>query len=144
MKKIVIPRLVNTEDGVFGAMIYNGLPFAVTLECPWLNNAPNISCIPPGIYICKRSIYHRGGYGCFEVQNVPDRWLIKTHKANWKKDIKGCIGVAEQYEILNGKPAIAASGKGFSEYMALMEGEDEHELEIVNYFKNEIPARISA
>jgi len=50
--KIEIKRTVTTENGTFGVMsIKDKEPFALTLERQWLNNIPNVSCIPAGDYI---------------------------------------------------------------------------------------------
>jgi len=36
--------------GTFGVMSFNGNQIAVTVECDWLNNEKNISCVPAGEY----------------------------------------------------------------------------------------------
>ena len=52
--KIDILRVGSHINGAFGIMVINEQPFCVTLERPWLNNEPMASCIPEGLYDCKR------------------------------------------------------------------------------------------
>ena len=63
------------------------------LELPWINNIPNISCIPAGEYVVKR--YKSATRGiCFKILNVKNRSDILIHPGNYvagdKIDSKGC------------------------------------------------------
>ncbi len=104
-----------------------------TIERPWKNNEPYVSCIPAAIYACQRSTYYGGDgvggkpdYPCFELQNVPNRTQIKFHIANYPHDVNGCIGVgmtrADAY------PAVWKSRQAFTKWMDIMEGVDEFTL----------------
>lgn len=62
--------------------------------------------------------------------NVPDRNDILFHIANTVKDLKGCIGIAEEFGVLNGKPAVLASGRGYAEFMEKLHGTNKFILEI--------------
>ena len=112
-------RVSHTEDAVFGVLLdFIGIPFAVTAELPWKGNLPQISCVPAGEYLCKRIISPKFGE-TFEMQGVENRSHILFHKGNIAlQDSKGCILIGEQFELVNGKPGILQSGKGFSEFMA--------------------------
>ena len=44
-----VERFAYTPMGTFGKMRYKGFE-CFTVELPWENNAPYISCIPTGIY----------------------------------------------------------------------------------------------
>ena len=63
-----------------------------TLELPWRNNLTGVSCIPKGIYNCKKNT---GSTKCpylhFDILNVPGRKYIKGHKGNFHTDINGCV-----------------------------------------------------
>lgn len=105
-----------------------------TLELPWLDNKPRISCIPPSTYICKRDFYHKGGYAAFEIMDVPDRSDIKIHIANWTKDIQGCVavGMSRHLNTLDLQvPMVSSSRTAFNELMDYVSDEDEFELEII-------------
>jgi len=94
----------------------NGVPFAVTLEREWKNNARNISCIPAGFYFCSR--YSSERYpDTFQVLDVTNRSGILFHAGNTEDDSAGCILVGESYDEIYGKDGIGQSRKGFNEFM---------------------------
>ena len=76
---------ISTDRGVY--MFY-------LLELPWMDNVPNDSCIPTGQYkLVKRQAHENGSrfsYPHLEVIDVPDRWGIKWHIANYTKELRGC------------------------------------------------------
>jgi hypothetical protein len=124
-------RVAYREEGTFGVLLDRGRardlstagePFAVTLELPWRDNRPRESCIPTGEYVCRRVKSPRFG-DTFEVAGVPGRSHILFHAGNWITDSLGCILTAEQFERLEGRMAVAHSGKGFAEFLARLAGE---------------------
>jgi len=60
-----------------------------SLELPWLNNRPYVSCIPEGEYFFMRDTHGRHTY--FRVLNVPGRSAIEFHPANNTSQLQGCI-----------------------------------------------------
>lgn len=130
MKKFTIIRLsISNIIQTFGVFLDEGLPFAVTLEKPWLNNQKEISCIPCGDYICKRVNSPKFG-NTFQVTDVLGRSEILFHAGNFMKDTHGCIILGEQFEPLNGENAVIASGKAMSEFLQRTNGIDEFRLSI--------------
>ena len=115
-KVITLKRISEIDDGTFGVLCDDDVPFAVTLEPNWRDNGKN-SCIPNGVYLCKRTRYIKNNYNTFEVLDVPKRSRILLHKGNVENHSLGCILIAEQYETLNGKIAVLRSAKGFDEFM---------------------------
>ena len=97
-----------------------------TLENPWYNNQPNISCIPKGSYICERHQSPRYGE-CFQVKDVPGRTHILFHAGNWEKDTRGCILLGKG---TNNKDMVTSSKAAVKEFMQALSNEDEFELEI--------------
>lgn len=130
MKHLTIYRSPSTQNGTFGMMLDEEIPFCLTVERPWLNNEKNRSCIPVGEYICKRVMSPNFG-DTFEVCDVPGRTLIRFHKGNIMDDSHGCVVVGEQFEYLKGKPAVLASGKAFSEFHERLKGINEFKLSII-------------
>lgn len=77
-----------------------------TLELPYLNNTPNVSCIPEGIYKIRLHISPKFG-PCIAIISVPERSNILIHPGNsvasftymdgyekahtYKVESKGCI-----------------------------------------------------
>jgi hypothetical protein len=116
MKFFKLIRIAGIQDGTFGVLLDEKTPFCLTVERPWLNNRKNESCIPDGEYLCKRVKSPRFG-NTFEVNSVPDRTAILFHKGNIEDDTHGCVIVGEQYESLNGKIAVLASGKAMQEFL---------------------------
>lgn len=124
-------RVGQSEAGTFGVLRLGPIPFALTLEQPWRNNETNISCIPPTEYICRR--IHSNKFGeTFEVQGVERRSHILFHKGNVLADTQGCILVGEEFATdQSGGPILAASARGYNEFMAKLTGMDEFTLRIV-------------
>lgn len=105
MKTITLQRFKteNSKIVTFGKLTFDWLPESkdvYTLELPWRDNKPFISCIPQGIYNCKR--YSSSKYPkAWQICNVPDRDRILIHAGNfasvvnlqrsYKSDTEGCI-----------------------------------------------------
>ena len=128
-KQFTIIRAPSMEDGTFGMMLDGAIPFCLTLEREWRNNEIGESCIPDGDYICKRVSSPKFG-NTFEVTGVPYRSHILFHKGNIEDDSHGCIILGEQFEPINGKNAILASGKAFQEFIERTKNIDEFKLSI--------------
>jgi len=107
--------------------IENNIPFALTLERPWLDNETDVSCIPPGIYTCKR--FHSSKHpDTFQIMDVPGRTGVLFHTGNLMEHSAGCVLVGEMFEPYKGEPAILSSKKGFTEFMTKLENVNEFQL----------------
>jgi len=132
MRRFSLFRIAQIiSDGTFGVLRDEGIPFCLTLERLWLNNRKSESCIPEGLYICKRLQSPKFG-NTFEVTQVPDRTAILIHKGNIIEDSHGCIILGEQFEPLNGHNAVLSSGKAFDEFLQRTRDLNEFELIIQN------------
>lgn len=127
MRTLILKRIAFTPDGIFGVLLDENIPFALTLELPWKENQRSISCIPEDSYICKRIVTPKHGE-TFTVTNVPNRDAILFHSGNTSADSQGCILVAEEFGELNGKTAVLSSKKGFLEFMDRLKGVNEFRL----------------
>ena len=121
----------SEEHGTLGSMLINGELFCTTLEEDDKDNEQWISCIPTGIYKCKR-IKSRSFGDVFEVMNVPSRDDILIHKGNTDDNTTGCILVG-QYpgKFADGRRATLNSGKTFKRFMERMIGLNEFDLLII-------------
>lgn len=129
--KVDIIRVHSSRAGTFGVLNIEGMPIAVTGEQDWEENKRNVSCIPAGQYLCKRVDSPKFG-DTFEVLDVPGRTYILFHSGNLPlEDSQGCILVAEQFEPLNGKPAVLSSRKGYGEFMERLKGINTFVLNII-------------
>jgi len=82
---------VTPGAGTTGTLLVEGTPLCSTLELPWKNNTPDISCIPEGTYEVKLLPSARWGRPMPHVQNVPGRSEIEIHVGNFVQDTDGCI-----------------------------------------------------
>lgn len=126
--QIKLTRFAYTNMGTFGEMYLDGVRL-VTVERPWINNEPNISCIPKGTYLVKPRYYNRGGYKAMEVCDVPQRTHILFHIGNTMHDSAGCILVTGREGVVNGMWAGIGSKNAFGYFMSIV-GDTEHQLVI--------------
>lgn len=140
MKTLIIRRVTTSDQGTFGVLVFENIPFAVTLEREWLDNRPSVgdvpgSCIPDGEYICKRVNSPRFG-DTFEVTNVFNRSHILFHKGNLEDDSRGCILVGEEFGTISGESGIRSSKSGYNEFKAILRDDIEFRLLIVDDWQN--------
>lgn len=102
-------------NGVNGVLWLDGTELCKTIELPWRQNAPRISCIPEGTYVLRKR-YSLRFHWHFEVVGVPGRSAILLHPANdAAKELKGCIAPVLQH---------TGAGKGSSSRIALQRLKD--------------------
>lgn len=119
--EVSILRYESTDQGTFGLVRCPAQDIKLhSIELPWRDNQPNVSCIPAGKYRCF--VRQTSKYGmAYEVGEVPGRTAILIHLGNWAGDTEkgfrsnsyGCIllglcrGIVyEQRAILNSRAAI--------------------------------------
>jgi hypothetical protein len=110
--------------GTFGTL-HVGDQSWFTVERPWAQNKPSVSCIPAGSYPLKLGVFYSGDgvggkpdYPAYEVLDVPGRALIKIHVANLALEVKGCIAVGKELGAELGTWALRRSREAFAEFMA--------------------------
>lgn len=118
-KRIVrIVREASTDDGTFGKLTIDGSDFTVeTLELPWRNNSPQLSCIPEGTYETSYLMSPRFKRKLYRLADVPGRSGILIHVGNYggdikkgkKSDIEGCILLGKARGVLNGQNVVTSS-----------------------------------
>ena len=92
-----------------------------SLELPWLNNDNNVSCIPNGIYHCKKINSPNHGE-CFKIMNVPFRSLVRGHIGNFISSTLGCVLFGDSIKDFNndGILDVTSSGNTFRKLMSLL------------------------
>ena len=118
--RIDLIRVGQSDKGTFGVLRYGAVPFALTLELPWKNNAEYLSCIPSGLYVCRRVNSVRFG-DVFEVQDVPNRSHVLFHRGNTLANTEGCILVGEEFAGSIEVPILVNSARGYTEFMLLLQ-----------------------
>ena len=77
--------------GTNGLLYLNNTFQCYTIELPWMDNQPRISCIPEGKYSLQKR-YSPKFKQHLLVENVAGRDVILIHPANDAlKELKGCI-----------------------------------------------------
>lgn len=110
-------QLIRTglPNGTNGILLFDGTELCRTVELPWKNNQPRVSCIPVGTYRLRKRFTERFSHH-FEVMDVPDRKYILFHAANDAgRELRGCIAPVLQH---------TGEGKGSSSRAALEKMKD--------------------
>ena len=120
---IEITRFALLPDRTLGKAVYGEHVFW-TIEKPWKDNQPYVSCIPEGYYRLGRRNSPRFGPNVWEVLEVPNRTHILLHVANTADDVVGCIGLGSSvWADLGG---VGSSRKAMNQF-ELASQEYEHE-----------------
>lgn len=94
-----------------------------TLENPWMHNEPNVSCIPPGEYVCTP--YSGTHYkNVYKLCHVPGRTDILIHWGNWEKNTQGCILLGTGSGIMKDEPAVSNSMEAVNLFRGIIGKED--------------------
>lgn len=101
MKTVTIKRTEDNGVQTRGELFIGETYFAKTLELPWRENKKNISCIPLGNYLCKRTFSIKLLKYTYEVLNVISRDGIRLHPGNFFFDVEGCILMGSNFMDLN-------------------------------------------
>jgi len=104
--KAILTRYYADDECTMGFLTFEGMkdPVFWTIERPWLDNKPNVSCIPTGTY--EVAHYSSSRFpNAYQIIGVPERTAILIHSANFADDLQGCIapGVSAGYMNRNGK-----------------------------------------
>jgi hypothetical protein len=105
MKKLILVRQLMDDNVTLGTLTLYSDKHQVlqlkTLELPWKNNTPKVSCIPEGRYLCKYEYSTAFKKNLYELKGVPGRSEVKIHAANYTKELLGCIAVGLIYKDMN-------------------------------------------
>lgn len=91
--KLQLVRMTFTEASTIGKLSIDGVYECVTLERPDLDNAPDVACIPDGVYAVRLAHSQRFQRTVPHLLDVPGRSDIEMHMGNTAEDVHGCIAV---------------------------------------------------
>ena len=106
MNTLTLIRTSRTPEQTLGILTVHDPSGTVLYECrtvelPWRENQPNVSCIPDGIYQIRPRFSQK--YGAhLHLLDVPDRSLILIHQANFARQLQGCIAVGLKHIDIDG------------------------------------------
>lgn len=121
--RIVLMREASTDDGTFGKVtLPDGTSFE-SLELPWRENKPMVSCIPEGTYVCQSKTSQKFG-DVYELKDVPGRAGILIHAGNAagdesrgrRSDVRGCILLGKSRSSEGKQKTIAQSREAVREF----------------------------
>ncbi|MGE4298920.1 MAG: DUF5675 family protein [Desulfovibrionaceae bacterium] len=123
-----LERTVTSDHGTEGRLIAPGFS-CFTLELPWRDNRPSVSCIPPGEYPCRIRRSRRFGQ-VYWVMEVAGRSWVLIHSGNLagdvtkglKSHVEGCILLGKAMGVLEGQRAVLSSRLAVRRFMACMAG----------------------
>jgi len=87
-----IIRFANFNNRTLGRATLGDMSWW-TIERPWLDNQPFVSCIPCGEYEMVRVNSPKFGPDTWEIADVPDRAHVLFHVGNYAHNFEGCIGL---------------------------------------------------
>jgi len=127
VKRLLLLRDTFSDDGVFGTLETDTRSYD-TVERPWLDNQPNISCIPGGLYRVEWTLSPKYKRMMYLILGDHKREGIRIHSANWAFQLQGCIalgtgrapmappGAADpKLAVLSSKDAVAQFEKEMAE-----------------------------
>ncbi len=133
MDRVDIPRMTlhrekSSAQGTFGVLIGDNFRWH-TVELPWKENKPNVSCIPCGTYHCDMAVSPRFGR-VYHVRDVPGRTHILIHAGNYAGDIQegykthshGCILPGRKRGILGSQWGVLFSRHALSGIVCVLDG----------------------
>lgn len=129
---IDLVRHLTDEQGTPG-VISLGPWMAHSLELPWLDNQPNISCIPAGLYsmeVVKTRKPIGGRSLLYLIKEVPERTGILAHAGTWAGDkskgyrssVLGCVLMGYRTGIYHDQRAIFDTRRAIGDFMAITGG----------------------
>lgn len=106
-----------TDKNTIGRLWFDG-KVVYTLELPWRDNLPNISCIPEGIYEVERTWSPAFKKNLWLIKDVKGRSGIRIHAANYIRELRGCIAPGMEAFDIDDDGIIDVSKSGVAlEYM---------------------------
>ncbi len=121
-----LARVCVAPEGAFGVLVAGGIPAGpVTLERTYpiddlRPRGPQFVKIPAGSYVCRRTMFVRGGYQTYEVCDVPGHSRLLFHRGNVEGDTEGCILLGMRFGLVHGTPAILESAIAFAVFQRLV------------------------
>ncbi|WP_320169734.1 DUF5675 family protein [Maridesulfovibrio sp.] len=124
MKIVELKRVESSDEATLGVLLVDGRAVCWTLEEPWRDNLPDISCIPAGNYPLMLEFSPSRKRRLWTVKDVPGRSYVRIHTGNTVLDTEGCLLTGTRPGRLNGARAVLGSHDAFGAFVEAMGGGD--------------------
>lgn len=141
---LTLTRLISDTTHTEGSLLVAGETFA-TMELPWRDDLPDVSCVPAGEYELypylspeKGLVYrlHNPALKVIGIGAVPpgNRSAVEIHNGNFPRQSLGCILIGRRPGILldpktdTQEPAILESDAALSDLRRLLTAVGSHSL----------------
>ncbi len=101
-----------------------------TIENPWQDNEPDVSCIPEGSYAMERYDSPSHGANTWQLVDVLNRTYIQIHVANYASNVLGCIGLGTG--VMSNLDGVSNSRNAIDLLYRITDGLDKSEITIVS------------
>lgn len=137
--EIILERFSYSPTGTFGIVSVTYTDFSsFSVEQPWRNNQPFVSCIPDGDYVCKwydsprfgKTLAVVGGSVSLFPSPQHQRDFIVFHLGNWPENFEGCIGLGREYTCVSGQIGVTSTRDTVNRFLDLFSGLDDIALTI--------------
>lgn len=135
--RLTLSRFADLPTCTLGRIITDDGPSFYTMEPPWQNNAPRVSCIPPGSYtlawvksnLTAMITAHRIE-NAWRLLDVPSRSDIVIHPGNEPDNTQGCILLGQEFSMGQGGPMLKNSIKAIMQLDEYLSRPETHLLTI--------------
>ena len=102
--RFTLQRIEQLPYATVGRILTELGHICMTLEQPWRDNRPAVSCIPPGEYQVRWGVNEKWGPTLY-LPSVPGRGLIRFKETELAyRDARSAIGIARGIEFRDGEP----------------------------------------
>ena len=128
---IYLFRHHQSDQGIQGMIRIPALGFSsFSLELPWRDNRPCVSCVPPGTYTLAWRESKR--WKANHIQQVPGRSFILIHAGNFAGDVskgfkthvQGCVLLGRRFGRINKQRAVLVSRPTVRQFNSLLAGKN--------------------
>ncbi len=94
-RQVVLTRNIFLPYATLGDLITDSGYSFKSVERPWLDNQPDVSCDPIGSYRCGSSFSPKHGCNVYHLLDVRGRTAVEIHAANLAIQLLGCIALGK-------------------------------------------------
>lgn len=129
MRTVAIHRFGQDDQGSPGRLTTPGFR-CFSLELPWRDNKPEVSCLPEGVYWARWSLSPRLKKWTYEIiEQIPERAGFRLHSGNkagdvhkgFKSDSLGCPLLGYHFGVMHGQRAVLVSRPAVADFVTFME-----------------------